>query len=98
MEPFRGVPWVSLASLAPSSMPPGHGDFGAVYAFRLADTNELLYIGSTSRLRRRLLGNYLGGIGGETTQRIHSHIFTDFLIDRIEVAWQGTGDGRRMEK
>ena len=57
--------------------------------------------GSTDCLRRRILGNYLGGVGGDTTQRIHGDLFDNGMIEHVEISWQETSDkaeASRMEK
>ncbi len=44
---------------------PEQGKYGFVYIFRRHNTKEVLYIGGTTDLRRRLFGNYIGGVGAE---------------------------------
>jgi hypothetical protein len=34
-----------------------------------------------------MLGNYLGGVGGETTQRLHGYLLQEAFISVAEVAW-----------
>jgi hypothetical protein len=58
---------------------------------RDATTSAILKYGCTGCLRARILGNYLGGIGGSTTQRIHRELFASGMIDRIELSWIETG-------
>jgi len=62
-------------------------DISGVYAMRSAATGEVLYIGSSNSLRRRIFGNYIGGVGGETTQRIHEMLFSEGQVAKVEVAW-----------
>lgn len=87
--------WVSVARLSVSELPAA-GDVGGAYIFRRAGTEEVLYVGSTSSLRRRLLGNYVGGIGGATTQRLHAELLADAFTS-VEVAWVVTPTFRAAE-
>jgi hypothetical protein len=78
--------WLPLYDLALSHLPK-YGNFPAVYVLRDATTGEILKYGCTSTLRRRILGNYVAGIGGMTTQRIHGELFDNEMIGRVEIAW-----------
>lgn len=91
--------WLPLRNLAVSNLPK-NGEFSSVYAFRDSTTNEILKYGKTNNLRRRILGNYIGGVGGSTTQRIHSELFTNGWIEHIEISWiktKGDVEAERME-
>lgn len=55
--------WLSLAHLSISQLP-DRGSCPGAYVFRDTQSKEIIYIGSTRSLRRRLLANHLGGVGG----------------------------------
>jgi hypothetical protein len=61
-------------------------NISGVYGIRSAATSEILYIGSSNNLRRRIFGNYVGGVGGETTQRIHEMLFSEGQVAKVEIA------------
>ena len=91
--------WLPIRDLALSHLA-RHGDFPAVYSMRDATTSAILKYGCTRCLRARIFGNYLGGIGGTTTQRIHRELFESGMIDRIELGWIETAsdtEAKRME-
>jgi excinuclease UvrABC nuclease subunit len=95
-EPGRFEKWFplvhpSVGQLVHNTATPG------VYAIRLEATGEILYIGSSNNIRRRIFGNYIGGVGGETTQRIHELLFTERQIARVEVAWIEAGEYKDKE-
>lgn len=78
---------------------PRYGEFSAAYVFRHIASGEIYYIGSTDRLRRRLFGNHLGGVGGKTTQRVHGELCTSpEVVAGMEVAWIESDDWIRLEK
>jgi excinuclease UvrABC nuclease subunit len=80
----RGGGWLPLADLSVAQLPE-LGSCAGAYAFRDAGSKEILYIGSTDCLRRRLLGNYVGGVGGDTTKRVNALLFGAGMIMGIEV-------------
>ena len=88
--------WIPLADLSVSLLP--HlGSGSGVYVFRDRATGDWLYVGSTSCLRRRLLGNDLGGVGGATTKRVNGLLFVDKRIGDVEVAVFPADDYRQLE-
>ena len=75
-------------------------DSSAVYALRDATTKDILKFGSTRRLGQRILHDYIAGVGGDTTKRIHRALFANETIERVELAWLVTKDqeeARRKE-
>lgn len=91
--------WLLLADLTVRALP-RHGDFPAVYALRDSRDQDILKFGNTDRLRRRIFGNYLGGVGGETTKRIHHDLFRDNTVEHVQLAWLRTtdeGEAKRKE-
>ena len=54
---------------------------------RLVGESDIVYIGSSGSLNERIISNYLKGIGGETTQRIHFYLVEQGYIDRIDVGF-----------
>lgn len=93
--------WLRLGSLAIDQCSK-FGDYPAVYAFRDARTGDILKYGKTDRLRRRIFGNFIGGVGGSrqqsTTQFVHKKLFADGRIDHVEIAWLETKDAAEAEQ
>jgi hypothetical protein len=70
-----------------------------VYVFRMKNTKEWLYIGSTGNLVYRLLGQYFAGAGSSsTTQRIQALLLEEGFIKDTEVSWVETPDYKIEEK
>jgi hypothetical protein len=88
--------WIPLARLSLADLP-NYGDASGVYVMREIASAELLYIGSTDTLRRRLFVNHLGGYGGPTTQRIHAELFAPGVLEGVEVTWIATDDWKSLE-
>lgn len=89
--------WFQLVDLSLSRLP-NLGSGSGAYVFRDRATGEWLYVGSTSCLRRRLLGNHLGGVGGATTKRVNGLLFAKNRILDVEVAVHPAEDYRQLEK
>jgi hypothetical protein len=84
--------WLPLRLLRMADLP-DCGDCCAVYALRDQRTSEILKLGETNCLRRRIFGNLIGGVGGSTTLRINLQLFDEgIMLDRVEIAWIVTED------
>ncbi len=86
MEALRDATWIRLDRLCAADLPQ-YGDVRGCYVFRKAASGEIIYIGATDKLGRRLFGNYIGGVGGPTTKRIHAALFEPEVLAGVEVAW-----------
>jgi hypothetical protein len=82
--------WLPLRALCIGDLP-CCGGCCAVYAFRDSRTGAILKFGETGQLRRRIFANFIGGQGGgydeATTKRIHRYLFSEGMIDHVEIAW-----------
>lgn len=88
--------WVPVTELCVGKLL-RYGDVQCVYVMRSTSTSEILYIGSTSNLRRRIFGNYLGGVGGATTKRLHEMLFLEMKVTEVELAYEETVAFRERE-
>lgn len=89
----------SLKTVAFSSVP----SISSVFA--LIDTSltgkaetDILYIGRSKRLTRRILGGYLAGYGGKNTQKISKSLLGDGYIERIAISWMSNDKPKAMQK
>ena len=96
------VDWTPLNILSVFNIP---NELSGVYIFTNDElirypkgNSDILYIGQTNNYRRRLFANYIGGVGGQTTQRIHSILFVDGFIDRVKVGFKVCGEFKSEEK
>lgn len=97
MEAFTAARWTAFDQLSVSALP-DDGAISAAYAMRELSTKEILYIGATGKLLRRLFGNYVGGVGGDTTQRLHKELITKRYIGRVEIGWWPVPDPKAKEE
>ena len=96
MDELRNATWIRLDRLCLADLPK-YGDVPACYLFREVASGEVIYIGSTEKLGRRLFGNYIGGVGGATTKRIHAALFEPKVLAGVEVAWIEGDDFKALE-
>lgn len=96
---FKG--WYPLNKITVSDVPYKQS---GVYAIKLKTAlerkigkSDILYVGSSDNLSRRIFGNHLGGVGGKTTQRIHKSLFEEGYLEKTEISWVIT-ENRGMEK
>ncbi len=94
--------WIPISNLTVSHFP-DCGQVAAVYALRDVEsrnsaTGGILKYGNTRCLCARIFGNYLGGVGGSTTQRIHAELFQNNMLRRVEIAWVATTDKTDAER
>ena len=96
MKALANARWIKLDRLCLADLP-NYCDVAGVYVMRRAATGEVIYIGSTDTLRRRLFANHMGGVGGLTTQRIHAELFAPDVLAGVEVTWIVSDDHKGLE-
>jgi hypothetical protein len=52
-----------------------------------AAASDILYIGKTKKLNKKVFGGYLAGFGGKTTRRIHTKLLGDGFIEKVTISW-----------
>jgi hypothetical protein len=57
-------------------------------------SSDIVYIGKTKKLSKRIFGGYLSGYGGKTTRKISSKLIDDGYIEKIAVSWMLTDNPR----
>jgi len=94
--------WVKMKTMSVSSLPEKlKGVYilidNDVIKYRKGDSN-ILYIGRTDNFMRRMFGNYIGNIGGKTTQRIHRLLFEKEYIKRVTIGFKICDEIKTEEK
>jgi hypothetical protein len=49
--------------------------------------SDILYIGKTKKLTKRILVGYLGGYGRKETRKINSKLLNDGYLEKVSVSW-----------
>lgn len=89
--PLKGLPFSSLPSNKSSVL-------------ILADTSpsekpvsDILYIGKSKNLPKKIFGGYLSGYGGKATRKINSKLFSDGYIEKVAVSWMLSEDPKATQ-
>jgi hypothetical protein len=96
MDALTDVRWVRIDRLSVADLP-RYGAVAGCYVMREVASGEVIYIGSTSSLRRRLFANHIGGVGGPTAKRVHASLFDGDYIAGVEVTWLVASDYLSLE-
>jgi hypothetical protein len=76
-----------LNELSPSHMPYGRGGVFVIADKTLTGPSDIVYIGRSKALNRKVFGTILGGRGGKATQKIHRQLFQNGLISNMQISW-----------
>ena len=90
----------SLKTVSFSSLPSNNGSVFAVIDTSLtgkADT-DILYIGRSKKLVRKVLGGYLAGYGGKNTKKISASLLGEGYIEKTAISWMSCDKPRTMQK
>ena len=61
-------------------------------------TSDILYIGRSKKLTKRIFGGYLAGYGGKTTRKINSKLLDDGYLDKVSVGWMLSDDAKTLQQ
>ena len=86
--------WIALQGLARAELP-GRGTGSGVYVFRDRRTSDVLYIGQSADVGRRMRDYFDGGVS--TRGRIHALLYEEGWADRVEVQLQAVASPRPQE-
>jgi hypothetical protein len=92
--------FVPLKGLCFSNVP--YNKSGVIVIADLAPTeksaSDILYIGRSKRLTRRIFGGYLSGYGGKATRKISCKLFEDGCLEKVAISWLLTDDPKTAQK
>ena len=60
--------------------------------------SDILYIGKTKKLAKRVFGGYLAGYGGKTTRKINSKLLVDGYIEKVTISWMHTDNPKAKQE
>jgi hypothetical protein len=90
--PLKGLPF--------SSLPYNQSSVLVLVDSSLAgqSTSDILYIGRTKRLTKRVFGGYLAGYGGKTTRKINTRLFDEGYLEKVAVGWMLTENPKTSQQ
>jgi hypothetical protein len=94
------VDFVLLQRLTFSSLPTEKG-----VVLVLADNtqagkpnSDILYVGKSKKLAKRVFGGYLLGYGGKNTRKINSKLQNEGYMDKITISWMETENPKQAQQ
>jgi hypothetical protein len=95
---FTGT--IPLKELQFSAIPSNKGSIIVIVDSTLIGkpTSDIVYIGKTKKLTKRIFGGYLGGYGGKATRKIHVALFDDGFIEKAAISWLENDNPRAAQQ
>jgi hypothetical protein len=94
------VDFVLLQGLTFSSLPTEKG-----VVLVLADNtqagkpnSDILYVGKSKKLAKRVFGGYLSGYGGKTARKINSKLQNEGYMDKITISWMESENPKQAQQ
>ncbi|MDR1993411.1 MAG: hypothetical protein LBQ98_07970 [Nitrososphaerota archaeon] len=97
----KGFPnFLPLKELQLSSLPENTNSVIVIADITLIDKPEsdILYIGKTKKLAKKIFGGYFAGYGNKTTQKIHTALFDEGYIEKTAISWFLTNNPKATQK
>jgi hypothetical protein len=91
--------FMPLKELSFSSLPINKGSVLVLADCTLTGkpASDIIYIGKTNKLTKRIFGGYLAGYGGKTTRKINSKLFDDGYLEKTAISWM-TADNPKLSQ
>jgi hypothetical protein len=91
--------FVPLKELAFSSLPISKSSVLILADSTLAGKpSDIIYIGKSKKLEKKVFGGYLAGCGGKATKKIHNKILNDGYIEKISISWMLSEDPKTNQQ
>ncbi len=60
--------------------------------------SDILYIGKSKKLAKKVFGGYLSGYGSKTTRKINSKLQNDGYIEKITISWMESDNPKQAKE
>ena len=92
--------WYPLKSLSFSNLPYNKGSVFVIIDETLSGKtiSDVVYIGRSKKPTKKILGGYISGYGGKSSQKINSKLFEEGYIDRTAISWILSDNPKAMQK
>jgi hypothetical protein len=90
----------SIKTVSFSILPSTNGTVFAIIDTSLTGkaATDILYIGRTKKLSKRILGGYLAGYGGKNTKKINATLLGEGYIEKTAISWMSCDKPKTMQK
>lgn len=92
--------FIPLKGLTFSSLPSNQSSIIVLTDSSLAGkpTSDILYIGKTKKIAKRVFGGYLAGYGGKTTRKINSMLLNDGFLEKVSIGWSPSDNPKAKQQ
>lgn len=89
----------SLKELSLANMPKNEGHVFVLVDKTLSEKpgSDLLYIGRAKKPLKKILGGYVGGVGGKAVKRIHDALFDGGYVEKVSISWMASADPKAAQ-
>lgn len=90
----------SLKTISISNFPSINSSVFAIIDTSLTGkaVTDILYIGRSKRLARRIFGGYIAGYGGKNTKKINAALLGDGYIEKTAISWISCDKPKIMQR
>jgi hypothetical protein len=92
--------FVALNGLPISSLP--HNEGGVLVfvdtTLKGKPVSDILYIGKSKKMAKKVFGGYLAGYGGKTTKKISEQLLNDRYIEKVTISWMLSDNPKATQK
>jgi hypothetical protein len=60
--------------------------------------SDIIYIGRAKKPIKKIIGGYVGGVGGKSTKQIHKTLFNEGYIEKTSISWMQSKDLKKSQK
>jgi hypothetical protein len=92
--------FVPLDGLPFSSLPYNKGSVLVLVDRTLTGkpASDILYIGKSKKLTKKIFGGYLAGYGGKTTKKISDLLLNGRYIEKVDISWMLAADPKAIQQ
>jgi hypothetical protein len=60
--------------------------------------SDILYIGKSRKIAKRVFGGYLSGYGGKTTRKIYSKLQNEGYMTKVSISWMESDNPKQVQQ
>jgi hypothetical protein len=92
--------WYPLKSLSFSNLPYNKGSVFVIIDKALSGktVSDVMYIGRSKKLTKKILGGIVSGYGGKSNKKINRKLFDEGYMDRTAISWILSDSPKAMQK
>jgi hypothetical protein len=92
--------WYPLKNLSFSNLPYNKSSVFVIIDKTLSGktVSDVIYVGRSKKPTKRILGGYISGYGGKSSQNINKRLFDEGYIEKSAISWVLSDNPKAMQK